>query len=320
MGVLFIVAAEEGTGKTAISAGLAINYVNDGKKVGYLRLSPGKSAPNDTDFMKQIEGVEVTEETHLKRYDVVLAEGSTGASADDEASRAAYAAAKEMKARVIAVETYSHKESPYIDAYKGFGKSLLGVVVNKAPESQLKRIREKVTAEFEAAGIKLLGVIPENRTLLAITVGELAESIGGRILNNDEKVAELVENYMLGAMVVDSGLDYFGRKNRKAAIIRHDRPDMQLAALETSTACLVLSGSPDRSGPVPNVLHKAQSRGIPVIAASAAVNDIVTTIEETLLRTRMGQSKKLAALAETVNKYLDTKSLAQPEKPAVKGG
>ena len=168
--------------------------------------------------------------------------------------------------------------------------------------------------------VKTMGSTPENRTRLAITVGELAESIGGRILNNDEKVAELVENYMLGAMVVDSGLDYFGRKNRKAAIIRHDRPDMQLAALETSTACLVLSGSPEKSGPVPNVLHKAQSRGIPVIAASATVNDIVTTIEETLLRTRMGQSKKLAALAEAVEKYLDMKALAQPEKPAVKGG
>ena len=63
---------------------------------------------------------------------------------------------------------------------------------------------------------------------------------------------------MLGAMVVDSGLDYFGRKSNKAAIIQQDRPDMQLAALETPTSCLVLSGS--SQPPIYSVLQKAESQ------------------------------------------------------------
>ena len=89
---------------------------------------------------------------------------------------------------------------------------------------------------------KAVGRTPESRAALAITVGELAEAIGGKIISHPEKSSELVENYMLGAMVVDSGLDYFNRKKNKAAIIRQERLDMQLAALETSTTCLVLSG------------------------------------------------------------------------------
>ncbi len=141
--------------------------------------------------------------------------------------------------------------------------------MNKVPQSQLKRVKEEATAQFGAAGIKVLGVIPENRVLLAITVGELAECIQGKILNNAEKSGELVENYMLGAMVVDSGLDYFGRKSNKAAIIRQDRPDMQLAALETPTKCLVLSGS--NQPPIYNVLNKAESKGIPIITTETAV-------------------------------------------------
>jgi BioD-like phosphotransacetylase family protein len=153
-----------------------------------------------------------------------------------------------------------------------------------------------------------LGVIPENRVLLAITIGELAESLGGKILNSPDKSGELVENYMLGALVVDSGLDYFGRKNRKAAIIRHDRPDMQLAALETSTACLVLGGS--EKPPMASVFYKAESRGVPVIATGAALNDIVTTIEKAMLKTRLNQTKKLAKLAEAVGQNLDIKALA----------
>jgi BioD-like phosphotransacetylase family protein len=193
-------------------------------------------------------------------------------------------------------------------------------VLNKVPQSQLKRVQREAGPRFEAAGIKLLGIIPENRVLLAITIGELAESLGGEILNSAGKSDTLVENYMLGALVVDSGLDYFGRKSRKAAIIRHDRPDMQLAALETSTACLVLGGSPDGSGPIPNVLFKAESRGIPVIATGAALNDIVTVIDGALLKARLNQTKKLDKLAETVRQNLDIKALAGPTPRRKKEG
>jgi uncharacterized protein len=309
LGVLFIVSAQEAAGKTALCAGLAINFSNDGRKVGYLK-SPSEKVDSDGDirFMKQIPGVDIVDETGAKDDDVVLMEGRLGASAADEASVAAYAAAKETKAKVIAVEACSGEAIRFLDIYQGFGRNFLGVVLNKVPQSQLERVRNEAMSRFEAAGITLLGVIPENRVLLAITVGELAESLGGKILNSAGKSAELVENYMLGALVVDSGRDYFERKSRKAAIIRHDRPDMQLAALETSTACLVLGGS--EKPPIPNVLFKAESRGIPVIATGAALNDIVTIIEGTLLKTRLNQTKKLAKLAEAVRQNLNIKALA----------
>jgi len=293
--VLFIVSAEERVGKTALCAGLAINFISSGRKTAYVR-----SADNaDAAFMAKIPGLDVISPSETKGYDVVLAEGRPG--------KDAYDAAKAMKAKVIAVEAYSGGESRSVEVYKGFGKDLLGIVINKAPQSLLKRVREEVGARLGAAGIKLLGVIPANRTLLAITVGELAESLQGKILNNAEKSDELVENYMLGALIVDSGLDYFGRKSKKAAILRLERSDMQLAALETPTACLVLSGNADKP-PMPSVLFKGQSRGIPIIATGLAVSDIVTTIEETVLKAGLKQTGKLARLAETVGQNLDIKA------------
>jgi BioD-like phosphotransacetylase family protein len=247
LGVLFIVSAEEAAGKTAICAGLAVNFLNDGKKVGYLKPQASEKDGSDSDvaFMKQTLGLAdvVNAPDLVKGRDIVLVEGSLGPDSGDAVSRIAYGAAREMKAGVIAIEAYSGEASRYIDVYKGFGADLLGVIINKVPESQLKRELDEAGSRFKEAGIKLLGVIPESRVLLAITVGELAESIRGKILNRTEKSVELVENFLLGAMVVDSGLEYFGRKSRKAAIVRQDRPDMQLAALETSTTCLVLGGS-----------------------------------------------------------------------------
>ena len=311
MGVLYIVSAEEAAGKTAICAGLAVNLTGAGRKAAYLKPQVAAKDGSDSDiaFMKRILGLDdaVNAPDLVKGRDVVLVEAVLGPTADDAVSKATYGAAKEMKAKAIAVEAYTGKASRFIDVYKGFGESLLGVIINKAPESQLKRVKDEATAQFGGAGIKVLGVVPENRVLLAITVGELAESVGGKILNNAEKSSELVENFMLGAMVVDSGLDYFGRKNNKAAIVRQDRPDMQLAALETSTVCLVLTGS--NQPPVYNVLQKAEARGIPVITTETAAKDIVESLENTLLSARLNQEKKLSRLAEVVKQNLDIKAV-----------
>ena len=309
MGVLYIVSVEEAAGKTAICAGMAINLLNAGKKVGYLKpQAAGKGmADGDIAFMRNTLGLTdvVNAPDIVEGRDIVLVEARLGAKAGDAASKDAYGAAREMKAEVIAVEAYSGQPSKYTALYKGFGENFLGVVINKVPQSQLKKAKEEAAKQYGAAGVKLLGVIPENRILLAITVGELAESIQGKIINNAENSGELVENYMLGAMVVDSGLDYFGRKSNKAAVIKQDRPDMQLAALETSTNCLVLCGS--NKPPVYNVLNKAESKGIPIITTETGVNDIVTNIENTLLKTRLNQEKKLAKLGEIVKQNLDMK-------------
>jgi len=307
LGVLYVVSVEAAAGKTAICAGLAGNLLNDGKKVGYLKPQVVEKDGSDSDivFMKQILGLEdaVNAPDVIKGRDVVLVEASLGPAADDAASKATCGAAKEMKAQAIVVEAYSGEASKYADVYKGFGESLLGVIINKAPESKLKQVKEDAAAQFGTAGINVLGVIPENRLLLAITVGELAESIQGKILNNAEKSAELVENYMLGAMVVDSGLDYFGRKDNKAAIVRQDRPDMQLAALETSTQCLVLTGSSEP--PIYNVLQKAEARGIPIIATETGAKEIVAGLEDVITGARLNQEKKLSRLADVVKQNLD---------------
>ncbi len=311
MVALYVVSAEEAAGKTAVCAGLAKNLMNDGKKVGYLnpQAAEKSSSDGDIDFMRQILGSDdvVNAPDVFHGRDVVLVEGIVGASADDAMSRDNYGAAKEMNARVIAVEAYSGQASSYIDIYKGFRDSLLGVVLNKVPVSQLKRVHDEASKQFGADGIKVLGVLPEDRVLLAITVGELADSIQGKILNNADKSGELVENFMLGAMVVDSGLDYFGRKSNKAAVVRQDRPDMQMAALETSTRCLVLSGS--QEPPIYNVLQKAENRGIPIIATENATSDIVSSIEEALSKARINQDKKLPKLAEIVKQHLNLQAV-----------
>ncbi len=305
MGVLYIVSAEEGTGKTAICAGIAINFLNANKKVGYLKPQAAEKGVADGDiaFMRKTLGLTdlVNAPDIIQGRDVVLVEARLGAKATDPDSKDAYGAAKEMQAKVIAVESFTGRPAQYAALYKGFGDSFLGVVINKVPPTRLKQARETAGT----GDIKVLGVIPENRVLLAITVAELAESIKGKIINNSENAGELVENFLLGAMTPDSGTEYFGRKSRKAAVIRQNRPDMQLAALETQTNCMVLAGSSEP--PIYNVRAKAEKKGVPIIVTESGIEDIVKNIESSLLKTRLNQEKKLAKLGEIIKQNLDMK-------------
>ena len=324
MVALYVVSVEETAGKTAICAGIGRYLLSDGRKAGFLKPTTG-GTDGDAAFMKQVlalpEAVEslcplVSDVSKIKKAyaraskdkDVVLVEGMMGQSANDNLSKAAYKIAEALSARVIIVEGYSNQSSRFIDSYKGFGGNLLGIVLNKVPKSQLERVHDEASAQFGAVGINVLGVLPEDRALCALTVGDLANYIQGKILNDAEKSDELVENFMLGAMVVDSGLEYFGRKTGKAAVLRSDRPDMQLAALETPTNCLVLSSS--AAPPIYSVLNKAENRGIPLISTENDTNAIVASIEDALSKTRFSQEKKLPKLAE-IMQHLDLQAVSR---------
>ncbi len=321
MVALYLVSAEEAAGKTTIGAGLGKRWLGEGKKIGYIKpVMAGKEpadGKNDAVFMKQVlalvepvdalcppaNKVKEAVDRLSRDKDVVIVEGRCDRGPEDSLDKAAYAVVGALKARVMVVADYaSQSPAEIINCGKGFGDNLLGIVLNKVPASRLKRVAAEISPRFEAAGIAVLGVLPESRALFTVTVGELADSVQGEILNSAEKSAELVENLMAGAMVVDSGLEYFGRKANKAAVVRDDRPDMQMAALETSTRCLVISGG---TAPVDSVRYTAEGKGVPIVLTRSDTDTIVKNIEEALDRARFNQEKKLLKLAEVVGPHLD---------------
>ena len=335
MVALYVASSEEAAGKTTICAGVGKHLLDEGKKVGFLKLiladKKSEGSGSDAAFMKQVlalsepvdslcplisgEGVltNKVKQTYAKvsqGKDVVIIEGMCGHSLDDNLSKASYEIVEALKARVIIVEGYSNQSSTakFINTYKGFGENLLGVVLNKVPSSQLKRVHDEIPPQFDAAAINILGILPEDRALFTLTIGELADYIQGEILNNAEKSAELVENFMVGAMYVDSGLEYFGRKRGKAVVVRDDRPDMQLAALETPTKCLVISGN---TAPVYSVRYRAEDKGVPIILTKSDTSTILKSIEDALDKTRFNQEKKLLKLAEITEQHLSFQAISK---------
>ncbi len=322
MVALYVTSLEKGAGKTTVCAGLGKHWLGKGKKVGFFKPIIAKDiegVDSDAAFIKHLFALEepvdflcpnISDESHptagiKEAYarvspgkDVVIVEGVYDRSIVEA-----------LEARVIIVESYTDKLlKAEVTRYKDFGGYLLGVVLNKVPRSQAEHVSVEMSVQFGEAGVNILGVLPEDRVLFTLTIGELAEHIQGEILSCAEKSAELAENFMLGAMGVDPGPEYFGRQANKVVVVRGERPDMQLAALETSTRCLVLSGD---TAPMPTVLSRAEVKKVPIILARSDTTAIVAGIEDALGKARFHQEQKLPKLTEIMEQHFDLQAVSE---------
>lgn len=324
MVALYVTSVEAGAGKTTICAGLGKHLLAKRKRVGFLKPlvnGAGKnllSSSGDAPFMKQILALEEP----AASLSPVISDGSNLAGRLTEAY-ARVALGKEvviiegpcdrnvveaLAAKVITIEAYTGKSSQFTTNYKALEGHLLGVVLTKVPQRQFAQVRSDLSAMFTRAGINVLGVVPEDRLLFTMTVGELANYLQGEILNSEGNSTELVENFMLGAMAVDPGTVYFSRKSNKAVVVRGGRTDIQLAALETSTRCLVLCGD---TPPSEALLAQAKRKKVPIILAKSNALDAVLSIEEGLTKTRFHQEKKLPRLMATMEQHFNFPAVYQ---------
>ena len=186
------------------------------------------------------------------------------------------------------------------------GESLIGVVVNDAPKEKIPFTQGCLAPFLARHGLELYGVLPRDRVLMSITIGELSKCVGGKVLCCEDKLGELVENFMVGAMNVDAALRYFRRTPNKAVITGGDRADIQLAALETSTKCLILSGNlyPDAA-----ILGKATEMGVPMILVETDTMRTVEAVEGAMGRIRLSNPQQVKRMEELVEEHIDLAAL-----------
>lgn len=243
-----------------------------------------------------------------KDKDIILLEGGSSLTEGSMLGLPTYEVSKLLGAKELVIVKYNN--TSMVDDILGskalLSNSMLGVVINSVPRPKLEFIQNIVAPFLEQRGVKVYAVLPQERILLSISVRELAQVLGGEILCCSEQLDELVENLMVGAMSVDSALSYFRRKPNKAVITGGDRPDIQLAALETSTKCLILTGN---LHPSPIILGRAEEVGVPVILVRKDTLTTVEIIEQFFGKTRFHQPKKIQRFERMLEGELDFAAL-----------
>ena len=226
--------------------------------------------------------------------DIMLLEGSSRCIQGWLAGVSCTQLAELLQAKVLVVVKCNVPTATVVDdllADKArMGNRMLGVVLNAVERHQLDFVQEVVVPFLEKHDIPVYAVLPLERIFASVSVGELAEALQGEIICRPDLADALVENLMVGAMSVDSALTYFRRRLNKAVITGGDRPDIQLAALETSTKCLILTGN---FHPSPLILSRAEELGVPIILVRHDTMTAVQLSEQALSRTRFHQDKKI---------------------------
>jgi BioD-like phosphotransacetylase family protein len=205
-----------------------------------------------------------------------------------------------MKAHVLMVEPWRGDVSAdsLFGAYQIFRDQFTGCVFNKVPVHTVEHIKGTVNPFLEKKGIKIFGVFPKDHFLESVSVRQLNDILGGKVLCCEDKLEEFVENFSIGAMDVDSALNYFRRTPNKAVITGAHRADIQLAALETSTKCIILTG-----GIVTNnvVIGKAQANGIPIISVPDDTFTTIDRIEISMGKTSIREKRKVERVKELMD-------------------
>jgi BioD-like phosphotransacetylase family protein len=182
------------------------------------------------------------------------------------------------------------------------GDSMIGAVINSVPERQMESAQEIAKPYLQREGILVYGILPEERFLMSVSVRQLAEALGAELVCCVEKAEELVEDLMVGAMSADIALSYFRRKQNKAVITGGDRSDIQLAALQTATKCLILTGN---LHPQDMILGLAERHGVPIIVSKHDTLTTVEIVERFFGRSRFQQRNKIQRFEELLEEHFD---------------
>jgi len=184
--------------------------------------------------------------------------------------------------------------------------SMCGVVINRVPSDAMEFVEDVARPYFEKQGIAIFGVLPEVRGLAALTVEELLEVLDAQVLTETKTTEALIENLTIGAMTAEAALSRMRKQRNKAVITGGDRTDIQLAALETSTTCLVLTGNLQ---PSPLIIKQADQMGVPVLMVPENTMEAIESIDRIFGKTRLGQTAKLEQFQALLTEHVDLKHL-----------
>jgi BioD-like phosphotransacetylase family protein len=208
----------------------------------------------------------------------------------------------EAQVLVLAKFTAEVAAEEVLLARRLLGDRFAGAIFNFVSPDDEEELRGRLVKHLEGRGIPVLGVVPEDELLGAVTVRELTEHLPAKLLCCEKALDELVVHFVIGAMGVASAAKYFRQLADKAVITGGDRPDIQLAALQTATRAIVLTGN---IYPSEVIVKRARQLGIPLLLAPHDTLATVERIEQIRGRLRVRESVKVERALSLFEKHAD---------------
>ena len=241
--------------------------------------------------------------------EIILVEGSSTISMGYILGYPVPRLAKKFNSRLLLVEKY--KDDFIVDNVLQaqdfcikWGIRLYGVILNYVPRIYIEKVKGIIKPLLERNGIKVLGIIPEDNMLSALTVREVQEVINGNILAGKDGLDNKVETVLVGAMTPESALRYFQKAKNEMIITGGDRTDIIIAALKAGASALILTGN---LYPNVKILLQADELSVPVILIPYDTYTTLQLVQKIVGRINPKDKKRINRMKELVKENVDWK-------------
>ncbi len=188
------------------------------------------------------------------------------------------------------------------------GERMLGCVLSDVPGHYMEEVNTVLSPFLASRGIKVLGLIPHDRLLGAVTVSTLAERLGGKLISSPHKSQVVAESFLIGTMQVENFLTHFRKYPKAAVILGGDRSDLQLVAIEGRCACLILTGN---LYPNDIILSRAENAEVPIMVVREDTYSVARRMESLLARHKLRDPLKFQQASQLVAAHLDMAAIKQ---------
>jgi hypothetical protein len=266
-------------------------------------------------IQKRLQGDDLTNYRHsLEQYlqqlsgDLIFLEGQGTLSEGSLFDLSLLEIAQIAKASILLVARFHSVllVDALLSAKQHLGDCLLGVLINDIPSDKLSMAQSMMQPFLERQGIPILGMLPSNELLRSVSVRELVNQLQAEVLCCKERLDLMVESLTIGAMNVNSALEYLRKGINMAVVTGGDRTDIQMAALETSTQCLILTG---HLPPQPIIIDRAEEVEIPILSVDLDTLTTVEIIDHTFGQVRLHEPIKVQCIKELMAEHFDIERL-----------
>jgi uncharacterized protein len=288
-----------------------VRFISQTLKLPEDRVRPTLLTLDEVAIVKRIEGEDQTNyPLFLRQYtqvlggELVLLEGPGTLAEGKLFDLSLLQVAEAVNASVVLVARFHSLLviDSLMSAKQHLGDRLVGVLLNDIPADQLEVASSQAKPFLEKQEIPVLGMLPRSNLLRSVSVGELVHQLKAEVLCRHDRMDLMVETLSIGAMNVNSALKYFSKAHNMAVVTGGDRTDIQLAALETSTQCLILTG---HLPPSPTVLSRAEDLEIPILSVDLDTLATVEIVDRTFGQVRLQESVKVQCVYQMMVEHLD---------------
>ncbi len=248
------------SGKTTIAVALAQALRSGGRTVTLARLGDDGHANADRQLFTRLAGSQDAASADIAIMEAAAGEaGSIPAAAGD--------------ARAVVIVDAALPADEIANYCAPVSSALAGVVLNRVPQRRAATVK----ADFEAKGLRLLGMVPEDRLLASPTLSEVADALKAERMFFDSNGDRPLDRTLIASISADPGQGYFTRTQADTVIVRSDKPDLQLGALNAGVGAMIITGELPLLG---YVLNRAEEDGIPLLRTKLETVEAVNAIED----------------------------------------